>query len=324
MPLARPILVTGGAGFIGSHTVQRLLTRGERVVVLDNFTGPGDPQRKRDDLDLATAKHSDRLTLVEADLRDAPAVSRAFARHRPAAVIHLAAVAGVRPSIADPALYAAVNVTGTAHLLDAAVAHGVERFVFASSSSVYGNNTKIPFHEDDRVDRPISPYAATKRAGELLCHTYHHVHRLPVTCLRFFTVFGPRQRPDLAIHKFLRLVAEGQPIPVFGDGTTSRDYTYIDDIVDGVTAALDRVSLIGHGGDYRVYNLGNAAPVSLSDLIAAIGRVVGVEPIIDRQPMQAGDVERTCADITRARLELGYDPATPLEQGIARQWEAMR
>lgn len=324
MPLPRPILVTGAAGFIGSHAVRRLLARGDAVVGLDSFCEVGDPAARRGRLADVTAGAGDRFTLIEADIRDAPAVDGALAAHRPAGVIHLAAMAGVRPSIADPAVYAAVNVMGTTHVLSAAVAHGVERFIFASSSSVYGNNTKVPFHEDDRVDHPISPYAATKKAGELLCHTFHHLHALPVTCLRFFTVFGPRQRPDLAIHKFLRSVADGRAIPVFGDGTTRRDYTYIDDIVTGVVASLDRASLSGPGGGYRIYNLGNATPVTLSELIATVGRVVGREPIIDRQPMQPGDVEQTYADITRAREELDYAPTTTIEAGIAAQWKAMQ
>jgi UDP-glucuronate 4-epimerase len=226
-------------------------------------------------------------------------------------------MAGVRPSIENPALYTGVNLDGTVNLLDAAAAQRVGRFVFASSSSVYGNNPKTPFVEEDRVDHPISPYAATKKAGELICHAYHHLHAMPIACLRFFTVFGPRQRPDLAIAKFLRLAAQGRAIPVFGDGSTSRDYTFIEDIVAGVLAALDRAS------GYHVYNLGGSHPVSLSQMIATIERVTGRRLEIDRRPMQAGDVERTWADLSRSRAELGYEPRTTLEAGIARQWSWM-
>jgi len=228
-------------------------------------------------------------------------------------------MAGVRPSIANPAYYTAVNLDGTVNLLDAAVAAGAERFLFASSSSVYGNNPKTPFAEADPVDYPISPYAATKKAGELICHSYHHLHRLPIFCLRFFTVFGPRQRPDLAIGKFLRLVAAGKPIPVFGDGSTSRDYTYIDDILAGVAAALALCGSAAAPG-YRVYNLGGNHPVSLADLIALVERVTGRKALIDRQPPQPGDVERTWADLTRSGAELAYRPAISLEDGVARQW----
>jgi len=307
-----PVLVTGGAGFIGSHVVERLLAKGRPVVAFDNLCDFYNPDLKR--RNIQTAQQDERFTLVEGDLRDRDAVFAAVAEHRPADVIHLAAMAGVRPSIADPALYMAVNIDGTTHLLDAAVKYGVRRFAFGSSSSVYGNNDKTPFAEDDPVDHPISPYAATKKAGELICHTYAHLYQLPIVCLRFFTVFGPRQRPDLAIGKFMRLMADDQPIPVFGDGSTSRDYTYVDDIVTGILKALD------HCTRYRVYNLGGDHPASLSDLIATIERVTGCDAKIDRQPMQPGDVNRTWADLTRSREELGYSPTTSLEDGIAKQW----
>ncbi len=311
------VLVTGAAGFIGSHLTDRLLAEGWRVIGLDNFCDFYDPAVKR--RNLVQARAQPRFTLVEADIRDRARVQEVFQQHRPQAVVHLAAMAGVRPSIENPAYYTAVNLDGTVNLLDGAVAVGTQRFVFASSSSVYGNNQKVPFAEEDRVDHPISPYAATKKAGELLCHAYFHLHKLPLTCLRFFTVFGPRQRPDLAIAKFLNLVSQGRPIPVFGDGSTSRDYTYIGDIISGVMAALERCGRFG--GGYRVYNLGGNHPASLTDLIATVEKVVGRPAVIDRKPMQPGDVERTWADLTRARTELDYAPHTSLLEGISRQWQ---
>jgi UDP-glucuronate 4-epimerase len=318
IPADHPVLITGAAGFIGSSLTDRLLAAGHSVVGVDNFCDFYDPAAKHGNLEAAMAHP--RFALVEADIRDRAAILETFARYRPAAVVHLAAMAGVRPSIEQPAYYTAVNIDGTVNLLDAAVTHGVERFLFASSSSVYGNNPKTPFAETDPVDHPISPYAATKKAGELLCHTYHHLYHLPISCLRFFTVFGPRQRPDLAISKFLRLVAAGKPIPVFGDGSTSRDYTYIDDILAGVTAALDQCGSSTSPVAYRIYNLGGSHPVSLSDLIAIIERVTGRKAQIDRQPAQPGDVDRTWADLTRSQAELGYHPATTLADGIAQQW----
>lgn len=314
--MADTVLVTGAAGFIGSHLCDRLLSLGHRVVGVDNFCDFYPRPRKEGNL--AAARKNTNFTLVEADIRDRDALARLMGRERPASVIHLAAMAGVRPSIERPDYYTAVNVDGTVSVLDAAVAAGVKAVLFASSSSVYGNNEKVPFAEDDRVDHPISPYAATKKAGELLCHTYHHLHGLPVYCLRFFTVFGPRQRPDLAIAKFLELARRGEPIPMFGDGSTSRDYTYIDDIVAGVLAALRRCQSVG---GYRIYNLGGSHPVSLRDMIAAIERVTGVKVTVQPRPMQPGDVGRTWADLSRSKAELGYDPKTSLEAGMARQWE---
>jgi UDP-glucuronate 4-epimerase len=310
------ILVTGAAGFIGSHLCERLLAAGHAVVGLDSFFDNYDPAVKR--RNVAPAQKNPKYALVEADIRDAAAVEVVVAQNRIEAVVHLAALAGVRPSVERPALYVDVNLTGTARLLDAAVKHGVKKFLFGSSSSVYGNNAKVPFSEDDRVDGPVSPYAATKRAGELLAHSYHHIHGLPVSCLRFFTVFGPRQRPDLAIHKFMKLIAAGKPIPVFGDGSTSRDYTYVDDITAGVEAALEKCAA------FHIYNLGSKRPISLADLIAAIERVVGKAAVIDRQPMQAGDVEKTFADVSRAAMELGYGPGVALEEGLRRQWEWLK
>ncbi|MEX2213319.1 MAG: NAD-dependent epimerase/dehydratase family protein, partial [Phycisphaeraceae bacterium] len=292
----RPILITGTAGFIGSHLTERILRDGHCVVGMDNFCDFYSEAVKRNNI--ATAMAHEKFELIEADIRDRSAVLEAFARTRPAAVIHLAAMAGVRPSIERPDYYTQVNINGTVNLLDAAVAANCEKFLFTSSSSVYGNNDKVPFSEDDPVDHPISPYAATKKAGELLCHTYHHLHGLPISCLRLFTVFGPRQRPDLAIHKFLRLVRDGEAIPMFGDGSTSRDYTYVDDIVNGYCAALSRCGSKELPG-YRVYNLGGNHPMSLKELIELIGTVSGKRVVVDRKPMQPGDVGRTWADLTR-------------------------
>lgn len=321
--MTRPILITGAAGFIGSSLTDALLADGQSVVGVDNFCDFYDEASKRRNLEKAMP--NGKFELVEADIRDRSAMLDAFARYKPSAVIHLAAMAGVRPSIERPDYYTAVNLDGTVNLLDASIATGVEKFVFASSSSVYGNNPKTPFSEEDNVDHPISPYAATKKAGELICHTYWHIHRIPITCLRFFTVFGPRQRPDLAISKFLRLVAQEKPIPMFGDGSTSRDYTFISDIVAGIRAATDRCATPDKGGKgFRVYNLGGNHPTSLKELIATIERVAGKKAKIQAMPMQPGDVERTWADLTRSTAELGYSPKVSIEEGIRRQWEWMR
>lgn len=303
------ILVTGGAGFIGSHLCEALLARGFDVVALDNFDSFYDPRVKRENI--AQARTHDRFTLIDGDIRSESDVEKAYATGVDT-VVHLAARAGVRPSIENPLLYQDVNVAGTNVLLEACRKVAGCKFVFASSSSVYGNNEKIPFAESDNVDAPISPYAATKRAGELLCHTYHHLYEIPITCLRFFTVYGPRQRPDLAIHKFTRLIEAGEAIPVFGDGSMMRDFTYIDDIIDGVIRAIERCS------GFNIYNLGESQPVALGDLLAAIERALGRKAKINRLPMQPGDVERTYADITRARRDLGYNPSTDIDTGLAR------
>lgn len=315
------VIVTGAAGFIGSHTARALLERGARVLSLDALDPFYDPAIKRDNLDELAARAAPGAFAHETcDIRDADAVRRAFAGFRPTGVIHLAARAGVRPSIADPAGYAVTNVLGTQHVLDACAAVGCGRIVCASSSSVYGNSPKTPFAEDDRVDAPISPYAATKKACELIAHSHHHLTGASVAMLRFFTVFGPAQRPDLAIRLFLTRVAAGEPITLFGDGSTSRDYTYVDDIVAGVLAAYERIG--EHG--YRVWNLGGDHPITLADLVSIIGETVGREPVIERQAMQPGDVERTWADLTRSRAELGYDPRTHVRAGIERQFAWMR
>lgn len=307
------ILVTGGAGFIGSHLVTRLLERGDSVVVLDNFDSYYEPAVKRRNLAPAlTGNHATRCSLVEADIRDRSALESLFESTRLDAVVHLAARAGVRPSIEDPLLYEDVNVKGTGNLLEACRKHAVKRFVFGSSSSVYGDSTEVPFSETAKVDRPVSPYAATKVAGELLGHTYHHLFGLNVFCMRFFTVYGPRQRPEMAIHKFTRLILEGKMLPRFGDGRTERDYTYIDDILDGLVKALDKVD------GYEIFNLGESRRVSLSRLIEIIEQETGVKARIEPLPDQPGDVRMTCADIGKARRLLGYDPRVPIEEGVRR------
>ncbi len=301
-------VVTGAAGFIGSHFCEALLAGGWRVTGMDAFDTFYDPAVKR--RNVAQCLKHERFALREADIRDAAAVDRVLGGGVDA-IVHLAARAGVRPSIEQPLLYQDVNVHGTGVLLEAARKFNIPRFIFASSSSVYGNNRKVPFAESDNVDFPISPYAATKKAGELLGYTYHHLFGINVSCLRFFTVYGPRQRPDLAIHKFARLIEAGKPVPMFGDGSMMRDYTYIDDIVAGVMAALERCN------GYKIYNLGNASPVSLSDLIAAIEHALGKKATIQKLPPQPGDVDRTFADITLAQTELGYSPRTEFRAGLA-------
>ncbi|MFN3648036.1 MAG: GDP-mannose 4,6-dehydratase [Armatimonadota bacterium] len=304
------VLVTGAAGFIGSHVSERLLSRGDTVIGLDCF----DPfyPRPIKERNLEGLRSHPQFTLVEADLRNVGSVMDAFHEHRPERVVHLAAKAGVRPSIQDPAAYVQTNITGTLHLLLASGEVPVEHVVFASSSSVYGDASRVPFVETDATDEPASPYAATKKAGEALCFTYHRLLNLPITCLRFFTVFGPRQRPDLAINKFVRLIEAGKPVPFFGDGTTSRDYTYVDDTVDGILAALDNPD------GYQIYNLGRSDPVSLRDMLATIERVVGKPAIIDQQPDQPGDVRTTYADVSKAAERLGYAPKVEFEEGIRR------
>src|SRR5688572_20072884 len=300
------ILVTGAAGFIGSHAAQALSQQGYNVIGVDNFCDFYDRSWKEMNLKSIRAP----IDVEEIDITDGDAIDRLVAQTKPAAILHLAAMAGVRPSIEQPAYYARVNVEGTTHLLQAAVKHNVGKFLFASSSSVYGNAAKVPFSEEDAVEEPISPYAATKRAGELICYTYWHLYKLPTFCLRFFTVYGPRQRPDLAIHKFTRLITRGEPVPFFGDGSTSRDYTFVDDIVSGILAAHERSS------GYRIYNLGGSVPVTLSNLIAELEKAIGKPAILDKRPAQAGDVERTYADLTRARTELGYAPKVSLADGL--------
>lgn len=303
------ILVTGAAGFIASHLSEHLLASGRSVVGLDNFDDFYDPALK--ERNVARALEHDAFTLVRGDIRD-PELLQALPDNIDT-VVHIAARAGVRPSIAEPLLYYDVNVTGTLRLLELTRIRGIRRFVFASSSSVYGNNKKVPFSEEDPVDHPISPYAATKKAGELLVHTYHHLHDISCICLRFFTVYGPRQRPDLAIRKFARLMASGEEIPVFGDGTSQRDYTYIDDILQGLDGALRWVE---GGGGFEVVNLGESRTIALRDMIRILSREMEVTPHLRHLPMQPGDVFRTFADISKARNLLGYDPGWEFEAGI--------
>ncbi len=304
------ILITGGAGFIGSHLVDRLLSEGEwRVSVVDDFNDFYDPAIKR--ANVSRHEENSNYRLFEADIREKGALESIFAGNGFDCIVHLAARAGVRPSLAEPLLYAETNINGTMNLLELARAHGIRKFVFGSSSSVYGINAKVPFSEDDPIRQPISPYAATKAAGELLCHTYTHLYGIRCLCLRFFTVYGPRQRPDLAIHKFARLISAGKPIPVFGDGTTRRDYTFIEDIIAGVRAAIDYDQ-----SDYEVINLGESRTVELRELISIIEKELGATAKIDRQPLQPGDVPQTFADITKARRLLGYNPQTQIEDGI--------
>ncbi len=303
------VLVTGGAGFIGSHLAERLLERGDGVVVLDNFDAFYDPAIKR--RNVAAAAGHPAYELVEGDIRDDAALERLFAAQRFDAVVHLAARAGVRPSIAEPALYTSVNLDGTTRLLEACRRHGVTRFVFGSSSSVYGNNKKVPFSEDDPVDHPISPYAATKKAGEVLCHAHHHLFGIRVACLRFFTVYGPRQRPEMAIHKFARLLAEGAEIDQYGDGSSARDYTYVADIIDGILRALDRCA------GYHVWNLGGSRTITLRELIEKIAAGLGVPLRVRVLEAQPGDVDRTWADVSRVRRELQWSPRVDLDEGLA-------
>lgn len=301
------ILLTGGAGFIGSSVTEALLARGDHVTVIDNFNDFYDPAIKRQNAAEITAAGA---VVVEGDIRDGALIQQLFAEGDFDGVIHLAAMAGVRPSLLDPMLYEDVNMRGTLNLLGELQKRPETRFVFASSSSVYGGNERVPFREDDEIHHPVSPYAATKRAGELMNYTFHHLYGIPTTCLRFFTVYGPRQRPEMAIHKFVRAVHEGTPIPFFGDGTTRRDYTYIDDIVDGVVKSLD------HCAGYEIYNLGESDTTSLSELVALIGEVCGKEVVLDRQAMQPGDVVITYADIDKAKQRIGYAPKTLIREGL--------
>jgi UDP-glucuronate 4-epimerase len=303
-------LVTGGAGFIGSHLVERLLATGRRVVVVDSFDDFYDPAVKR--RNLAGVKRHPGFSLVEADIRDEGAVREAADRFEVDEIVHLAARAGVRPSIEQPLLYQSVNGTGTTVMLEVARRRRVRNFLFGSSSSVYGESGAVPFREDARVDRPVSPYAATKKANEELCFTYHHLYGLPVTCLRFFTVYGPRQRPEMAIHKFARLILEGRPVPMYGDGTSSRDYTYVDDVVDGVVAALDRPQ------PYEIVNLGGSRTTALAELVRLLEARLGRDARVEQLPAQPGDVTITFADVSRAGRLFGYAPRVPIEAGLDR------
>jgi UDP-glucuronate 4-epimerase len=304
------ILVTGGAGFIGSHLCERLIRGGREVVCLDVFDNFYAKTVKLRNIE--ALKSEERFHLYEGDIRDPALLENLFGHHALDAVVHLAARAGVRPSLEMPRLYADVNVTGTASLLEHSRAFKVRRFLFGSSSSVYGNSESAPFSESAPAVEPVSPYAATKRAGELLAYTYHHLYGMDVGCLRFFTVYGPRQRPEMAIHKFARLIDRGDAVPVFGDGSSARDYTYVDDIVSGLAAAVDRVQ------GFQTINLGRAEVVTLTELLGHLERALGKKARITRQAEQPGDVRQTCADVSRAREILGYEPQVGIEEGIGR------
>lgn len=318
------ILVTGVAGFIGSNLADTLVDDGHVVYGIDNFDSYYDRHVKEQNI--AELVESTGFRFYEADLRDRHALATVFGTAAEAgrsidAVVHLAAKAGVRPSIEDPHGYVEVNVDGTVNLLEAMIASDVRDLLFASSSSVYGNTDQVPFREDAWVDHPISPYAATKKAGELLCHTYSHLHGMRIAALRFFTVYGPRQRPDLAIAKFTKLIENGRPLPVYGDGSTRRDYTYVADTVDGIVGALAWVR-DQQPGAYDVFNLGESQTVALSELISALEETLGTTAEIDRRPPQPGDVEQTWADISRAREAFGYNPQTDITKGLRNyvQW----
>lgn len=314
--MSQHVLITGGAGFIGSHLTRRLLGRGDRVTVLDDFNDYYDPSRKRRNVAELVGRADYRL--VEGDIRDTALVEELFTGKLESGlggfdgVVHLAARAGVRPSLKDPILYEDVNCIGTLRLLEAARHHGPHRFVFGSSSSVYGINEKVPFSEEDRIDLPISPYATTKRAGELLCFNYSHLYDLRISCLRFFTVYGPGQRPEMAIHKFTDLIARGEKVPMYGDGAARRDYTYVDDIVDGIVAAHDLAPA------FEIFNLGGAETTRLSELVRWLGEELAVEPRIEYLPDQPGDVPITYADVSKAGRLLGYSPKVPIREGLRR------
>jgi UDP-glucuronate 4-epimerase len=302
-------LVTGGAGFIGSHVCERLLADGHAVWVLDDLNGFYDPSLKRRNLTEIQARHKP-FVFVQGDVTDRQCVQRLLQAVKFDQIIHLAARAGVRPSLEEPALYQRVNVEGTANILEAARVSGVAKITLASSSSVYGVNSKVPFAEEDPVFCPISPYAASKLASEALGHVYHHVYGLDVAALRFFTVYGPRQRPDLAIHTFARRITAGQPIQMFGDGSTARDYTYVSDIVDGIMACVRQTF------GYEVFNLGGSNPTTLSRLIELLETALGKKALIEKKPNQPGDVPRTWADVSKSARLLGYSPKVSIEEGI--------
>lgn len=310
------ILLTGGAGFIGSHLAERLLDLGHDVTCLDDLDDFYDPDIKR--ANIAPAQGRPRYRFVPGSILSSDLLDDLFSRTRFEALVHLAAWAGVRPSIQRPAIYMEVNISGTLELLERCRLAGVRKVLFASSSSVYGGRVEVPFRETDPVSRPVSPYAMSKAAGELLCHTYHHLHGIDVLCLRYFTVYGPRQRPEMAIHSFCRAILEGRAVSLFGDGSSSRDYTYVEDAVDGTVAALDRCK------GFEIVNLGGAEPIRLDDLVALIGRVAGIQPRIERAPDQPGDVPRTYADVSKAQALLGWAPKVRIEEGIERTIDWLR
>lgn len=305
-------LVTGGAGFIGSSLAESLLKENNRVIVIDNFCDFYNPKIKERNIEQAL--NNPNYKLYRKDIRDKEAVKEIFNENKIDCVIHLAAMAGVRPSIENPLLYQEVNCVGTQNILEEMKSHNVLNLVMASSSSVYGNTKEVPFNEEMVVDYAISPYAATKKANEVMTHVYHKLFDMNVIMLRFFTVYGPKQRPDLAINKFTRLMLNNEEIPMFGDGTTSRDYTYIDDIVSGIKSSINYVET--NSNVYEIINLGNSSPVSLKEMIDTIGEVIGVTPKIKTLPMQPGDVDRTFADISKAKNILNYEPKTSFKEGI--------
>ena len=306
------ILVTGGAGFIGSHLCERLLRDGIRVICLDNFDSFYDPNIKIKNAERMAKRFPDLFELVTGDIRNPEHLKRIFEKNKIDSVVHLAARAGVRPSIAEPLLYQDVNIRGTMVLLEACKENGVHNFIFASSSSVYGENQRVPFKEEDLDIQPISPYGATKRAGELLCYSYHHLYGMNIACLRIFTAYGPRQRPEMAIHKFTRLIDQGEKIPIYGDGSSRRDYTYIDDLVDGI------LGVIRYHNGFEIYNLGESQTTSLKELIRLIEEAFGKKVNIEMLEPQPGDVSTTYADITKAKRMLKYQPNVKMEEGIKR------
>ena len=308
----KTILVTGGAGFIGSHLCERLLREGHSVICLDNFDPYYDPNLKIKNVEEISSNHPGPFTMITGDIRNRDHLTDLFEKNRIDAVFHLAARAGVRPSIEHPLLYEDVNIRGTMVLLEVCKEFKVHDFVFASSSSVYGENRRIPFSERDLDLHPISPYGATKRAGELLCYSYHHLLGMSIACLRIFTAYGPRQRPEMAIHAFTRLIDQGREVPMYGDGSSKRDYTYIDDLIDGMMAVLHR-----HKG-YEIYNLGESRTTSLRELIGLIEAALGKKAKIQTLEPQPGDVSVTYADISKAKRLLNYRPRVSIEEGIQR------
>lgn len=314
------ILITGGAGFIGSSLAEKLLELGNKIIVIDNFNDNYDPEIKKrniQDVKESIAKlgmDKNELILYREDIRDKEAAARAFRAFKIDRVIHLAAIPGVRASVENPERTLDVNINGTLNILECCRKYGIKKLIFASSSSVYGNNTKVPFEERDMADNPISPYAVSKKAGELLCHTYHHLCGMNVVCLRFFTVYGPRQRPDLAIHKFAKLIMEGKPIPYFGSGTAARDYTHIEDIVEGIVKASEFLDTERKA--YEIINLGSAKPVSLKEMVEVLEEAIGISVEFNMLSVQPGDVEKTFANINKAKVMLGYSPSKNLREGI--------
>jgi len=302
------VLITGGAGFIAYHLAAALLRRRDDVVLLDNFNSFYDPEIKHRNVRDLQAQGPVRL--YTCDILDRQHLREVFEETKPETIVHLAAWAGVRPSLEKPELYSSVNVTGTVHLLEMAKIFSTRCFIFGSSSSVYGGNTKVPFSEDDPVDRPVSPYAATKKAGELLCHTYAHNYSMHITCLRFFTVYGPRQRPEMAIHKFAQLMRDGKEIPIFGKGDSRRDYTYVEDIVAGILGSIEA------NRPFEILNLGESQTTTLLELVEQLQEALGLRANLRFLPNQAGDMEITYADISRARRLIGYNPQTPIREGI--------